>query len=242
MRLVTNDRLIKRNATLGKYAMLAGMVVLIGGLLVSFYGRDNVYLQTVPLVALIVGFILSNTGIYFTNHYRREPRADQALEAALKGFDDKYHLYNFYLPAHHFLVTPFGIFVLIPKFQSGSVQWDGKRWKHKNSNFLLSLFGQESLANPNAEAAAEADTIAKYLAKKVGGDIPPVQAIIVFYHPNASLEGEPPTLPTVHVKQLKDLLRKWVKSPAAVGGGGGGGRRQTLTPDQLARLDEAIGL
>jgi hypothetical protein len=245
MRLVTNDPLIKRNATLGKYAAGAGLVVLLAGLLVSFYGRDNAALQMVPFVTLIVGFVLSNIGIYFTNHYRREPRADQALEAALKGFDDKYHLYNFYLPAPHFLVAPSGLFVLIPKFQSGEVQWDGKRWKHKKANFLLSLLGQEGLANPTAEAAAEVDGIAKYLTKKVGGDLPPVQAIIVFYNPNVTIEGETPPVPAVHVKQLKDFLRRSTRSAAAPAGGGagGGGRRsQTLTSEQLARLDQAIGL
>ena len=55
MRLITNDPLVKRNATIGKYAAGAGLIVLLAGLLVSFYGRDNPLLQTIPLVTLIVG-------------------------------------------------------------------------------------------------------------------------------------------------------------------------------------------
>lgn len=245
MRLITNEALVKRNATIGKYAAGAGLVVLLAGLLVSFYGQNNPTLQLVPFLTLVVGFILSNIGIYFTNHYRRQPRADQALEAGLKGFDDRYHLYNYYLPASHFLIAPSGLFVFVPKFQSGAVAWDGKRWKHKNANFLMSFFGQEGLANPNAEAAGDVDSMAKFLAKKIGGDVPPVQAIIVFYNPNVAIEGEPPPIPAIHVKQLKEYLRKLPKSPgapAAETAGNGGRRLQTLTAEQIARLDEAIGL
>ena len=233
MRLITNDPLIKRNSTIGKYATTAGLVVLLGGLVISFYGRDNATLQLVPFFTLLIGFVLSNLGIYYTNRYRREPRSDKAISNALKGFDDKYHLYNFYLPVPHCLIAPTGIYALTPKFQAGTVQWDGKRWKHKNANLFLSLFGQEGLANPNAEAAADADSLAKFLAKKVGGDLPPVQSIIVFYNEKASIEAENPPIPALHAKQLKEYLRKQGK---------GTGKQPTLTPEQITKLDQALGL
>ncbi len=204
MRLVTNDPLVKRNATLGRYGTMSGLIVLVGGLIVSFYGQSNPNLQLVPFVTLLVGFVLSNMGIYFTNRYGREPRADKALASALKGFDDKYLLYNFYLPAPHCLIAPNGIYALTPKFQSGVVQWDGKRWKHKNANFFLSVFGQEGLSNPNAEAAGDSESIAKFLAQKVGGEIPPVQSIIVFYNDNLTMRDVKPPIPTGHVKEIKE--------------------------------------
>jgi hypothetical protein len=235
MRLVTNEPLIKRNATIGNYATTAGLVVLVGGLIVSFYGRDNTsaVVQMIPFFTLLIGFILSNLGIYFKNRYGREPRSDVALSAALKGFDDKYHLYNFYLPAPHCLIAPTGVYAITPKFQSGVVQWDGKRWKHKNANVFLSFFGQEGLANPNAEAAADAESLAKFLAKKLGGDIPPVQSLIVFYNDKATIEAENPPIPTLHAKQLKEYLRKLGK---------GSSRQPTLTPEQIAKLDEVLGI
>ncbi|HLF03105.1 MAG TPA: hypothetical protein VI547_14075 [Anaerolineales bacterium] len=245
MRLVTNDSLVKRNATIGKYAMGAGFLILIGGLLVNLnsLNNNNPALQSIPFVSLIVGFILTNIGTHMTNRYGREPRADKTLDGALKGFDDRYHLYNFYLPAPHFLVAPNGLFALVPKFQHGLVRWDGKRWSHKNASFFRSFFGQDNLANPNAEAAADAEAIAKYLAKKIGGDLPPVQAIIVFYHPNVTIEAENPPIPAVHVKQLKEHLRKLGKpaTQAKEGAGGGAGKR-TLTPEQISRLDEVLGI
>lgn len=251
MRLVTNEPLVKRNATIGRYGSAAGLVVLVGGLIVSFYGRDNPLLQTVPFVTLVIGFLLSNAGIYFTNRYGRNPRADTTLAGALKGFDDRYSLYNYYLPAPHFLITPNAIYSVTAKHQSGVVQWDGKRWKHKNANFFLTFFGQEGLSNPNAEAAADADNVAKYLAQKVGGDIPPVQPLIVFFNDKVEIEGENPPIPALHVKQLKEYLRKTKGGGAKDKDSGGSkeqavtkepGTRKTLTNDQVDKLDEALKL
>ncbi len=243
MRLLTNAPLLKRNAAIGKYASLGGMIILLGGLVVSFYGANNPALQTIPFFTLIIGFMLSNIGIYYQNRYVREPRADKALEAALKGFDDRYCLYNFYLPAPHFLITPHGLFALVAKFQSGVVQWDGKRWKHvKGGSFIQSFFGREPLGNPTTDAAAEAEAAAKFLAKKVGGDIPPVQAIIVFYNPNLTLEGDSPPLPAVHAKQLKEHLRKTTKGAGPTKESAAGGRQITLTPEQVVKLNEVVGV
>jgi hypothetical protein len=160
------------------------------------------------------------------------------LESALKGFDDKYRLYNYYLPGSHFLVAPTVLYAITPKAQAGEVQWDGKRWKHKNANVLMSIFGQDSLANPNAEAASDADSIAKFLAKKVGGDIPPIQSVIVFTSPKVNIQADAPPIPAVHLKQLKEHLRRVPKQSTK---DGAGARSGTLTAEQLAKLDEVIG-
>ncbi|MEK7785223.1 MAG: hypothetical protein AAB658_07345 [Chloroflexota bacterium] len=230
MRLITNEPLIKRNAAIGKYSATGGLIVLLGGLAVSFFKQDDPQWQFVPFVTLVVGFILSNVGIYYSNRYVRPPRPDQALDAALKGFDDRYHLYHYRASTPHMLICPAGVFTLVAKFQSGEVAWDGKRWKQiKGGNFIRSFFGQESLGNPNAEAASEAEALSRFLAKKIGPDVPPVQAAVVFYNPNVTVNAKDAPIPAVHVKQLKEHLRKLPKGP-------------TLSPDQIARLDEALGL
>lgn len=226
MRLITNEPLIKRNAAIGKYAATSGLVILVGGLVVSLFKPEY---QFVPFITLIIGFILSNVGIYFSNRYVRQPRPDKSVEGALKGFDDKYALYQYRLPASHVLVCPSGVFVIVPKFQSGTIAWDGKRWKHKGGSVFLSLFGQEGLGNPNAEAAAEVESLSRYLAKNVEGDLPPAQAIIAFYNPKATIEAKDAPIPAMHVKQLKEYLRKLPKGP-------------TLMPAQVEKLDEALGL
>ncbi|MBI3241079.1 MAG: hypothetical protein HYZ49_02150 [Chloroflexi bacterium] len=229
MRLITNESLIKRNATIGKYTAIGGMAVLIGGLLISLFKKEPEW-QLVPFITLIIGFILSNVGIYMSNRYVRPPRPDQVLDNALKGFDDRYYLYHYRAPTPHVLICPAGVFAFVLKFQPGEVSWDGKRWRQaKGGNFLLSLFGQESLGNPNAEAAGEVEALSRFLAKKIGADVPPVQAIIVFYNPNVTVNAKDAPLPALHVKQLKEHIRKLPKGP-------------TLSADQIAKLDEAIGI
>jgi Nuclease-related domain len=247
MRIITNDKIVKRNAAIGKYATIAGLVILVGGVAVSYLLQSqnitDVVYQWIPFATLIIGFILSNVGTYYMNRFGREPRSDTVLEGALKGFDDKYRLYNYYLPGSHFLVAPTGIYAITPKAQAGAVEWDGKRWKHKNSNILMSLFGQDNLANPNAEAAADADNIARFLSKKVGGDVPPVQSIIVFTNPKVEIKGDAPPLPTLHIKQLKEHLRKMPKASAKDGSGSGPGKQLvTLNAEQLSKLDETLGI
>jgi hypothetical protein len=231
MRLVTNDSLVKRNATIGKYATIGGLGVLVLGLVINLAGRDNPALVLVPYVTLLLGFVLSNAGMYFSNRYGREPRADKAIAAALKGLDDKYQLYSFYLPGAHFLIAPTGIYSFTPKFQSGVVQWDGKRWKHKNANFLLTFFGQEGLSNPNSEAASDANGIAKFLARNLEGSVPPVQPVIIFYNDNVKIDADMPPIPAMHVKQLKEYLRKLPKSPSS-----------SLSLEQVAQLDKVLKL
>ncbi len=228
MRLITNEKLITRNAAIGKYSATAGLVILIGGLLVSLFKQGPEY-QLIPFYTLIIGFILSNVGIYYSNRFVRAPRPDQSLEGALKGMDDRYILYHYRLPTPHVLVCPSGVYALVPKFQSGELLWDGKRWKHKGANIFLSLFGQEGLGNPNAEAASDVETLAKFLAKKVDGDIPPTQAIIVFYNPKAVIEAKDAPIPAMHVKQFKEYLRKLPKGP-------------TLSPEQISALNTALGV
>ncbi len=228
MRLITNEKLIKRNATLGKYTVIGGLAILVGGLIVSFSKQNDPDWQLVPFYTLLVGFLLSNVGTYYFNRYVREPRADQALEAALKGSDDRYYFYNYRLPASHVLVCPAGIYVLVPKFQAGKVEWDGKRWKHHGASLFRSIFGQEGLGNPNSEVASEIATLSKFLAKKVGGELTPVQGIIVFYSPQAQVEAKNAPIPAMHVKQLKEYLRKLPKGPS-------------LNNQQITKLNEAIG-
>ena len=227
MRLITNEPLIKRNAAIGKYCSIGGMLVLIGGLVVSF--RQEPEWQYIPFITLIAGFIMSNVGIFFINRYGRPLRSDQALDNGLKGFDDRYHLYHYRTPAPHVLICPAGIFVIVAKFQGGAVTWDGKRWAHKGRSFLLNFFGQEGLGNPNAEAAADAEALSKFLAKKVGDNVPPVQAFIVFYNPEVSVEAGDAPIAALHIKQLKEYVRKLPKGP-------------TLANAQIAELDKALGL
>ena len=70
MKTVTNAKLIKRNAKIGQYTSLGALVVLGIGLYFSFAMKEK-YIYS--FVALILGFLMSQVGINFTNRWGRNP-------------------------------------------------------------------------------------------------------------------------------------------------------------------------
>ena len=86
MRLTTNAKLIERQSKLARYATFGGLAILLGSLITSF--MSNTFPIAVAYGLLFVGFLLAYIGAVLANKYIKEPRADQALEKALKGFDN----------------------------------------------------------------------------------------------------------------------------------------------------------
>lgn len=215
MRLVTNPSLIKRNAIIGRYASLAGLIVLLGGLAFSFVARpgERSELQFVPFATLIVGFLLSNIGIAYSNRWVRPPRPDEALDAALKGLDDRHVLYHYRLPAQHVLVAPSGVYALLPKRQGGAITYADGKWRHTGRNRLLSFFGQEGLGNPLAEVAGEINALSKFFEKNLPEASVPIKGIVVFTNIGAVVEADSAPLPVLHTKLLKDYIRRQSKGP-----------------------------
>ena len=224
MKVFTNETLIKRNALFSKTLSALGLLVLLSGLAASFMRPEW---HALPFYTLITGFLLSNVGMFLANRYVREPRPDRALTSAIKGLDDRHHLYHYQFPAQHTLVTPSGIYAITTKFQGGSVTWDEtrKRFRHNGVSVFRRFFGQESLGRPLIEAGAEANRLAKFLAKKFGEDAPPVFPLLVFTNPKVDfgiVKNTP--IPVLKAKRLNPYLRK---RP----------RARTLSEEQLASLD-----
>jgi formate hydrogenlyase subunit 3/multisubunit Na+/H+ antiporter MnhD subunit len=86
MKVITNERLIKRNARIGQIATFGGLLVLIGGLVITY--RNPAY-ASLSWVALIGGFALSQIGMYFGNRWGRHPRPDELVDQGLKGLNDQ---------------------------------------------------------------------------------------------------------------------------------------------------------
>jgi hypothetical protein len=224
MNIITNDSLIKRNARIAQVTMVAGLVVLAGGMFVSIRFTDPRYFY-LTLLALLFGFILSQVGIYFANHYSRRPRPDEQLNQALKGLDAKYTLYHYMTPIPHLLVGPAGVWVLMPRSQQGRITFTKGRWKQIGGNWYLKIFAQEGLGRPDVDLEAEIDKVKKHLATNLpeGSEIPTIRAALVFTNPKAVVDipedAEPPA-DTVLVKDLKEIVRKAGKgkslSPAVV--------------------------
>ena len=87
MNINRNDTLIKRNARIGQVTMFVALAVLAGGMFVSFQYPEQ---ANWSFLALLLGFLLSQVGIYFSNRYSRKPRPDELIDQALKGMDKKY--------------------------------------------------------------------------------------------------------------------------------------------------------
>jgi len=224
MNIITNESLIKRNARIAQVAMIAGLLVLGGGMYVSLRFTDSRYFY-ITLIALVFGFVLSQVGIYFANHYGRHPRPDEILNLALKGLDGKYTLYHYMSPVAHLLVGPAGVWILMPRTQKGRILFDNGRWKQKGGNWYLKIFAQEGLGRPDIDLAAETDKINQFLQKTLpeGSTMPTVRAALIFTDPKVVVDIPDDTeLPaaTVTIKDLKEVVRKNAKSksltPAAV--------------------------
>jgi len=228
MRIVTNEKLIRRNSAIGKYSLWAGTALLVGALvinLLAFTRPNDTSLITYVIAAFFVGFALTNIGTLFNNRWGRRP--DRGLADALKGLDESYTLYNYRLGAPHVLVGPAGVIVLHPKYQIGPVVYDGKKWANPGARRLMfGLFNPDPLGNPVGETASEVDAFNKFIKKNAPDLQVAPQALIVFLNPRAELDAKNSAIPALHVKQLKDYVRKLPKDLA-------------LSTANLTRLDAA---
>jgi hypothetical protein len=133
MKIFTNDRLIRRNSRLGQFASIGGLLVLVGGMFVSFKYPN---LVGIAWVALLIGFALSQLGLYYGNRWGRRPRPDEHLSLALKSLDDRHTIYHYLTPVPHLLVGPSGIWVILPFHQIGKISFEKGRYKQKGGNIF----------------------------------------------------------------------------------------------------------
>ncbi|MBM4464402.1 MAG: NERD domain-containing protein [Chloroflexi bacterium] len=204
MQVITDEKLIRNRARLGRVASFAGLAVLILGLVASLYPQWLL----ASFGCLFVGFLLSQVGIYHANRWVKQPRADQTLEKILKGFDDRYHLYNYVLPAPHVLLTPFGLCVIKPRHQGGKIRYQGGKWHHELGwRWILRFFGQEGLGNPSREVQSEVEKLSRFLAQRLSDDNVPVEGVVVFTNPEVDLQIETPPVPVLDGRQFKLFLR-----------------------------------
>lgn len=211
MDITTNERLINRNARIGQITSIIGLVVLAGGMFISFYRPE---LFTISLIALLVGFGLSQIGIYFGNRWGRRPRPDEILDTALKGLDGRYSLYHYSTPTSHLLVGPAGVWVLMPRQQAGTITYDEakKRWRQKGGNLYLKIFAQENLGRPDLEIGSEMHAISSFLEEKLPGEeVPDVNAALILTNEKVVVDADNAPAPTLDVRKLKDFIRKTAK-------------------------------
>ncbi len=219
MKIIKNEKLIKRNAKIGQYASLAGVVTIIGVtifLAQSLFKPESVTGETtwIMLAVLLVSMIISQVSMYFGTRWGRRP--DEAIDKALKGLPGDFTIYHYASSVPHLLVGPAGVWLILPYFLRGVVTYKKNRWRVGGGGFAqsyLRVFGQESIGRPDLEVGAQAAALEKFLKKKFeeGEEIPPIHAALVFLDEKVEIQAEDAPLPTKQVKKLKDFLRKAAK-------------------------------
>jgi hypothetical protein len=216
MKIETNEKLIRRNARIAQISMIGGLVILVGGMVISF--RTTEYFG-LSLAALVVGFLFSQVGIYYGNRYGKRPRPDELLNQALKGLDGKYTLYHYLTPAAHLLVGPAGIWILMPKSQRGTITFGRGRWRQSGGGIMasyLKIFAQEGIGRPDLEIQGEVSSIEKFLKSRLDDEnLPAINAALVFTNEKVNLQiadsDNPPAI-TLPLGKLKEHLRKFAKA------------------------------
>ncbi len=210
MKIIKNEKLIKRNSQIGQYTSIGALVVLGIGMYISFTRAD---LFVWSVTSLVVGFTMTQVGMFFSNRWGRSPRPDELLDSGLKGLPNEDTIYHYVTSVSHLYVGTAGIWVLLPLHQRGRVTYQKNRWKISGGGFMqgyLSIFGQEGLGRPELEITSEMDSVKRYLAKKLDNenDVPEIQGALIFTNDLVEIEdGDAPT-PALKLKRLKDFIRQ----------------------------------
>lgn len=228
MKIIKNEKLINRNSKIGQYTSFGALIVLGIGMYISFT-RPELFVWA--LGALLLGFMMTQIGMYFGNRWGRSPRPDEKLDAGLKGLTKDYSIYHWTTPISHLLVGPAGIWVLIPYHQRGQVTYKKNRWKLSGGGFLqnyMRLFGQEGIGRPDLEAESEIKAIKKALAKELDeDDIPEINAALVFTNEGIEIDVDHAPIPTLPIKKLKDFMRSKAKE-------------KPITPQELEKVKAVL--
>ncbi|MBI5295323.1 MAG: hypothetical protein HY869_07590 [Chloroflexi bacterium] len=228
MKIIKNEKLIERNSKIGNWSNIGGLLALVAAMYISF-ARPELF--NYAIIAMLIGFTLTQISLYMGNRFGRSPRPDEVLDASLKGLSTDFAIYHFTTPISHLLVGPAGIWVLLPYRQMGVISYQKNRWNMTRGGFIqgyMRVFGQEGLGRPDADANADIKAIKTFLSRRMEEDqIPTVNAIAVFTNDKVELQTEEAPIPAVKLKQLKEFMRQ--KS-----------RERLLSPTELEKIKSIL--
>ncbi len=209
MKIIKNEKLIARNSKIGQFTSLGALAVLGVGMYISFQKPELFYYS---IAALIVGFMMTQVGMFFTNRWGRTPRPDEQLDASLKGLPGDTTIYHYVAPVSHLLVGPAGIWILMPFHQRGKVTYEKNRWRLSGGGFMqayMTIFGQEGIGRPDLELENHIESLKKYFSKKMDGDeVPEIKGILVFTSDQIEIDAAEAPLPALQIKKLKEFVRQ----------------------------------
>jgi hypothetical protein len=210
MKVITNEKIVKRYHSIGNFSLIGSLVV-IG---VGFYLLLKSNSLSWGVITMSVSFILSQVGIFFGNRFGIHPQMHEQIIQSLKGLENKYLLANYEAIVPHLLVGPSGIWILVPYTQKGKISYNSKknRWQQKGVNIFSKLFMQEGLGRPDQEVKSYVKDVQKALNKAfVEQEIPQVKAILVFTNPQVEISADNAPIPALPIRKLKDFIRQQSK-------------------------------
>src|SRR5258706_1237402 len=213
MKIIKNEKLIERNGKIGQYTSLGALAILGAGMYISFTKPEWF---AYSILCLLIGFALTQVGMYMGNRWGRSPRPDEKIDAGLKGLHSEFNLYHYSTSASHCLIGASVAWVLLPYHQRGKIEFRKNRWRLSGGGFLqgyMRIFGQEGLGRPELEANAEIDSLRKFFAKNLeASQIPEVKTVLVFTADDVELDTGDSPIPAMKLKQLKDFMRQESKT------------------------------
>ncbi len=210
MKLVINEKLIKRNKLIGQITTFASLAILALGLVLAF--KKDTTRILLSYVALVVGFIVSQVGITYTNRFGRSPRFDELLAKSFEKLGSEYTLYVYSSPVPILLLGPCGIWIPIPILSAGKVTYEKGKWKQQGGSFLMKAFAQEGIGKPEVEELNAIKEIHKLLSSKnvPESQFPGIQTILVLLNEKTEI-GDVSNAPSeiVHLRKLKLHIRQY---------------------------------
>lgn len=223
-----NRPYVRRRRALSRLMMYAGIGSAVAGLVISLALPTYIYYA---LLAGIAGGLVAQIGGAFFGRFGTTPRIDQVLDASLKGLDDRYAVFHYLLGCDHALITPAGLFAVIPRLEDGRIRFEHAQWTQEAPRGGLLRRGPRLRRLRGLDR--EAERAARFLARAVRKHLPDareldVEPLLVFLRENAHVESEGSPLHAIHVKKLKSRLRQMKKGSA-------------LHPDAIRALAEELG-
>ncbi|MGD8622379.1 MAG: hypothetical protein PVI81_04800 [Anaerolineales bacterium] len=206
MQQYANHTLIKRNGRFGRAIMYLGLGLTIAAAVVVFRNPNFVL---PALILMLIGGLFSQIGTALFNRFGREPRMDQIIDASLKGLDDRYAIFHYVLGSDHVLVTPEGVFALVPRWEKGELTYADGKWNQKKPKGRLPLPNRtRTIRNLEKEAYRELQSLERSLQKYLkSSEELNTQPMLIFIAEDANLDLDGAPILATHRKKLKDTVR-----------------------------------
>lgn len=229
MKIIRNDKLIKRNAKISQYVLIAALTTLVIGIYFTITKSDPEEIGWAYLF-LIPSYILVQISIAMGNRWSRSPRPDEIVTQSLKGLDNQYSLYIFTTPVPHLLISPAGIWIIKTYHQSGKIFLNEKKnilKQRGGGNFFTRIFASEGIGNVVKDSQELKSRVEKYFLKQEITNTPEIKAVNVFISPDVVIDvpafAEAITTPD----KLKDFLRRTAK-------------QVNMNPEEIEKLTQEL--